>query len=283
MTFNVHKAIKEFRLANRLSQKKLAAKIGLSHGYLSMLETGRYYPSPWTIAKLNELGANIHSSIFSHFTHKLTLAIQKMKVPRQRFGIRWMTVQVSKKECLWIKELLAKEGITYKAVAEKAGCVQQTVTAVLNGRDKSRKLFCAIAEILNFDSLESLLAAYKQEKATKTNFAFSIENFYKWFQLFKWPVPQKKRSVVRDIDPKSLIGVKASDEALRWIKAQLHQHRLHYRNVAEKAGISIEQVKKTMRGRYKSKLAQEAIAAALEFESFEELLAIYRQEQGGMA
>ena len=89
MTLFVHKKIKRFRLENNFSQKKLAAKLGISASQLSFFESGRLYPSTWHIARLNELGANIHPFVFSPVIQKLTAANAKRKAPSQHFDPRY--------------------------------------------------------------------------------------------------------------------------------------------------------------------------------------------------
>jgi transcriptional regulator with XRE-family HTH domain len=160
MTLFVNRKIKKFRIAKNLSQKDFAATLSFSAHLLSNFELGISYPADRYIAELNSLGANIKPSILAPFVQKLTFFIRerlillKRTVPTYLEGIR-----ISKKERLWIQEQMLIKGLFHRNVAEKAGCSRVAVTCVMKGKNKSKRIQRALAELLGYESFEKLIAA----------------------------------------------------------------------------------------------------------------------------
>jgi transcriptional regulator with XRE-family HTH domain len=160
MTLLVHRKIKKFRLANNMSQKKLAAAIGISNSNLSCIESGLIYPQTRHIAKLNELGANIRPSVFSRFAHLITMTVNKKNHAKAYFK----GVPITENQRFWIKAQLQKKGINNNYVAVKAGYSLPAVYDVLSGRRRTRKVQATIAAVLGYGSFEELLEACRQRK-----------------------------------------------------------------------------------------------------------------------
>jgi transcriptional regulator with XRE-family HTH domain len=165
MTLLVNKQIRKFRLAKNLKQKDIASAMGISERLLSNFEVGVAYPAAKYISKLNELGADIHPSIFSPLAQKLTAAIRKRLVVLKRTDLKHLEgVQISKRERRWINEQIEKKKLYYSDIAEKVGCSRTHVGNVIRGRNKSERVQRGIAEILGYGSFEDLLNAYRQKQ-----------------------------------------------------------------------------------------------------------------------
>jgi plasmid maintenance system antidote protein VapI len=59
----------------------------------------------------------------------------------------------------WLKSQLIFHGLTYTKVAQKAACTPATITHFIRGRNNCERLKTALAELLGYESFESLLAA----------------------------------------------------------------------------------------------------------------------------
>jgi len=61
----IHKTINEFLMHKHMSPKQLAAKLGISESYMSMLRSGRRRPSPELARKIETLtGIPLKSLLF---------------------------------------------------------------------------------------------------------------------------------------------------------------------------------------------------------------------------
>jgi ribosome-binding protein aMBF1 (putative translation factor) len=149
-----------------MKQKDLAAAVGIDVRLLSNFEVGVSYPATKYIVRLNELGANIHPSVFSHFTQKLTKAIRKRLVVLKRTDTKHLEgVLISKQTRIWIQEQMLEKGIYHSDVAKKARCSRTNVGNAIRGRIKSQKVQRAIAELLGYESFEKLIAASRGKGA----------------------------------------------------------------------------------------------------------------------
>jgi transcriptional regulator with XRE-family HTH domain len=160
MTLFVNKKIRKFRIAKKMSQKNFATTIGCSERRLCDIELGDSYPRPKEIEKINGLGAGIHPSIFSHVIQKITRAARK-KDPTRAFH----TVKATKHERLWMKKQLQEKGVKHRDIAEIAKCTTESIGNVLAGRGISKNILGAIAEVLGYPSIESMLVAARGKGA----------------------------------------------------------------------------------------------------------------------
>ncbi len=55
LTVMIHKTINEYLMHKHMSPKQLAAKLGISESYMSMLRSGRRRPSPELARKIETL------------------------------------------------------------------------------------------------------------------------------------------------------------------------------------------------------------------------------------
>jgi len=156
MTLFVGKQIKKFRLAKNLKQSELAAIMGVSCRILSCYEVGTVYPAAKYIAKLNDLGADIHPSYFSPFIQKIVLVFRRRKI---KITDPSSNLQLTEDERLWIQMQLERKALRHVDIAKKAGVSRQYVGQVLNGLYRSRRVQCAIADVLGYSSFDELLKA----------------------------------------------------------------------------------------------------------------------------
>jgi transcriptional regulator with XRE-family HTH domain len=165
MTLLVHRKIKEFRLSKKLKQVELAAKLGVCTEWFSSIERGIHYPSTEFITKINELGANIHPSIFSPFALKLAAVFRgkRSTIRSARTNYR-MGQPMPQDEISWIRMQLLKRNVSHTFIAKQAGCSPTMVGMVMSGRNRSLRVQIALAEALGYGSFDELVAAWRREK-----------------------------------------------------------------------------------------------------------------------
>ena len=170
MTLFVHKAIRNFRLANKMLQKELAKKMGIDERLLSNFEVGKTYPAIRYITRLNEMGAEIHPSIFSPFLQKIIAMMRTRMVILRRTDKSYLEGdQISKKERMWIQGKMLIKGLYHRDIADKAKLTRSTVSSAMSGKIKSQRVQLAIAEVLGYKTFKELREAYCQEKANASS------------------------------------------------------------------------------------------------------------------
>ena len=76
-----------------------------------------------------------------------------------------MGITITPQKGCWINYQLRLQGITQATVAARAGCNNRNVSDFLRGRKNSERVKKALADVLGYESFESLIAASRGKEA----------------------------------------------------------------------------------------------------------------------
>jgi hypothetical protein len=103
------------------------------------------------------IGVNMRIMPFSGDFYELQLMWERARNYRQR------EIPITPRKGCWLKYQLNLRKITQEAVAQKAGVTQKMVSHFITGREGSKRVKKALAEILRYESFEKLIAAARDK------------------------------------------------------------------------------------------------------------------------
>ena len=180
----INEKIRAYRQAKKISQKNFATMLGVAQNTLSELETGRYFPNPEHISKLEKLGVKLQENTLQQLSKNLITSLcgiipgfrcnhpkqlKDQDLPKKdaewiRYRSDHFGIRIKPEEGLWVNYQLKLRGLTHQALGDQLGIRRDTVTKVIRGIRRSARVEEALFRTLGFHSFEAMIAASRGKR-----------------------------------------------------------------------------------------------------------------------